>query len=585
MSMLNVAVGGCGGIGRVHLARWAGVSGARIATGFCLFFVFFVSSCLAGRSNSQPQTIMVPMRDGTRLATDIYVPEGEGKYTAILARTPYDKAGAAGIAREAVKRGYAFVAQDTRGRFHSEGANLPFDADGWAGGRLDGFDTIEWIAKQSWSNGKIGTWGGSALGITQLLMAGTNPPHLASQYIVVGTPSFYAQAAYPGGIWKKAMIEDWLKATNHSLEAVKIWSSHPVYDAYWKERDLATRWSSANVPAIHIGGWYDIFTQGTIDSFAGYRHKGGAGARGKQRLVIGPWTHGVGNPKAGDLKYPDNAKSPPDDAMDAWKWFDSTLVRGSSKSVADNLNTQHSIPNTPAAVYYYVMGDTTDPKAPGNEWRTADDWPIPAKTTAFYLHGDHSLSSKPPAGGENAIHYTYDPKDPTPTVGGPQLTLPAGPKNQSGLLSRPDVVAFTTDVLDHPMEITGRVTLDLWASSDCPDTDFMAKLCDVYPDGTTYNVCEGLLRARFRNGFSREEKLVPGKPCRFKIDLTSTSIIFNKGHRLRLIISSASSPGFDPNPNTGDAFRADANVRKARNTLLTDRAHATRLLLPIIEHR
>src|SRR5262249_43426921 len=153
----------------------------------------------------------VPVRDGTKLATDIYLPTPSAKFPTILARTPYDKAGAAGIAKEAVKRGYAFVAQDTRGRFHSEGANLPFDADGWAERRMDGYDTVEWIAKQPWSNGKVGTWGGSALGITQLMLAGTNPPHLSSQYIVVGTPSFYRQANYPGGVWKKAMIEDWLK--------------------------------------------------------------------------------------------------------------------------------------------------------------------------------------------------------------------------------------------------------------------------------------------------------------------------------------------------------------------------------------
>lgn len=515
------------------------------------------------------QTVMVPMRDGVRLATDVYFPEGEGPFPVILLRSPYDRKLGEGIAQDAARRGYVMVVQNTRGRFGSEGENLPFETDGW--GKLrDGEDTVEWIARQPWCNGKIGTWGGSALGITQYLLAGTGTKKVTAQHITVGAPSLYHGVVYWGGVFRKAMIEDWLRISAFSPDALHLWTSHPTYDAYWRERDMTTRYRYTHAPAIHIGGWYDIFAQATIDAFVGMQTRGGPGARGKQKLLMGPWTHGVFQEKAGELTFP-NAKNPPVTAHDIWKWFDHYL-----KGVDNGVDRE-------PAVTYYVMGDVTDRSAPGNEWRTADRWPpVNATPTPFYLHPDRSLSvQKPEEGG--MLSYTYDPKDPVPTVGGPRLTLPAGAMDQRRIESRPDVLVFTSEPLREPVEVTGRVKVILWASSDAPDTDFVAKLCDVYPDGRSINICEGILRARFREGFSREKLLQPGTPYRFEIDLWSTSIVFNKGHRIRVHITSSNAPAFDPNPNTGEPFRASERTRPAHNTIYMDTKRPSHILLPVVQ--
>ncbi|MGQ9486571.1 MAG: CocE/NonD family hydrolase [Armatimonadota bacterium] len=517
------------------------------------------------------QTVMVPMRDGVRLATDIYFPEGDGPFPVILLRSPYDRKLGEGIAQDAARRGYVMVIQNTRGRFGSEGENLPFETDGW--GRLrDGEDTVEWIARQPWCNGKIGTWGGSALGITQYLLAGTGTKKVVAQHITVGAPSLYDGVVYWGGVFRKAMIEDWLRISQFSPDALKIWTSHPTYDSYWRERDMTSRYRYANAPAIHIGGWYDIFAQATIDAFVGFQTKGGVAARGKQKLVMGPWTHSVFQEKAGELTYP-NAKNPPVTAHDMWKWFDHYL-----KGVDNGIDRE-------PAVVYYVMGDVTDRKAPGNEWRTANRWPpVDATPTPFYLHPNRSLSVQKPAQG-GMLGYTYDPNDPVPTVGGPRLTLPAGAMDQRQVESRPDVLVFTSEPLREPLEVTGRVKVVLWASSDAPDTDFVAKLCDVYPDGRSFNVCEGTLRARFREGFTKEKLMEPGRVYRFEIDLWSTSIVFNKGHRIRVHVTSSNAPAFDPNPNTGEPFRASERTRPAHNTIYMDARRASHILLPVVKMR
>lgn len=524
-----------------------------------------------GQTPVRRETVMVPMRDGVRLATDIYFPEGEGAFPVILLRSPYDRKIAEGIAQDAARRGYVMVVQNTRGRFGSEGENLPFETDGW--GRLrDGEDTVEWIARQPWCNGKIGTWGGSALGITQYLLAGTGTRKVACQHITVGAPSLYDGVVYWGGVFRKAMVEDWLRISAFSPEALRRWIAHPTYDAYWRERDFSQRYRYANAPAIHIGGWYDIFAQGTIDAFVGMQYRGGPGARGKQKLVMGPWTHGVFQDRAGELVFP-KAQNPPTTAHGMWNWFDHYL-----KGVDNGVDRE-------PAVTYYVMGDVTDPNAPGNEWRTADRWPpVDAKPTPFYLHPDRTLATQPPSPG-GSLSYTYDPSNPVPTVGGPRLTLPAGAMDQRRIEGRPDVLVFTSEPLREPLEVTGRVKVILWASSDAPDTDFVAKLCDVYPDGRSYNICESILRARFREGFSREKLMRPRMVYRFEIDLWSTSIVFNRGHRLRVHITSSNAPAFDPNPNTGEPLRASDRVRTARNTIYMDPKRPSHILLPVVPNQ
>ncbi|HLK58779.1 MAG TPA: CocE/NonD family hydrolase, partial [Chthonomonadaceae bacterium] len=373
---------------------------------------------------------------------------------------------------------------------------------------------------------------------------------------------------FPGGVFKKAMIEDWLKGTNHAPNSLAFWTKHPIYDDFWKQRDLTRHWERANVPAIHIGGWYDIFSQATLDAFEGYQTKGGPSARLEQKLVMGPWTHGVGQATAGDLTFP-NGSAPPNNALDPFRWFDAWLK--------DKDNGMKKLP----AVTYYVMGDVTDKSAPGNVWRTANAWPpVKTRATPFYLHADHSLSTSSPTTGD-PLTYTYDPKDPVTTVGGPQLTIPAGPMDQRKIETRPDVLVFSSDPLTQPMEVTGHVLADLFIASDAPDTDFFVKLCDVYPDGRSINICEGQLRARFRDGFDKEHLLKPGEITPLKVDLWSTSMIFNKGHRLRVQVTSSSSPGYDPNPNTGDPFRANDRVQVAHNTVFLAGENASFILLPV----
>jgi predicted acyl esterase len=515
------------------------------------------------------QTVMVPMRDGVFLASDIYLPEGTGPFPTILIRTPYSKEGIGNIGIDGAKRGYAIVSQDTRGRFASEGPNLPFETDGWDK-VADGYDAAEWVAQQAWCNGRVGTWGGSAVGITQLMLAGSGSPRITAQHITVGAPSLYRDCVYPGGVFKKSMIEDWLRISKFSPDALTHWTSHPTLDDYWTARELNRRYQRVNTAGVHIGGWFDIFAQGSIDAFVGYQERGGPRAKGRQKLLMGPWTHGVLQDKAGDLQFP-KAKKPPTDFHDAWRWFDATL-RGATNGVLEQ-----------PAVVYYVMGDVDDPQAPGNVWRQADHWPpVPARPTPCYCWSDRTLSTRMPDASPASLTYTYDPAQPVPTIGGPQLTLPAGPKDQRPIENRADVLVFSTDPIEKPLEVTGRVRVKLWAACDARDTDFFARLCDVYPDGRSMNICEGQLRARFQQSFSRERLLEPGKVYPFELDLGSTSIIFNRGHRVRLDVTSSSAPGFDPNPNTGEPFRSSARQQVAHNTVYLDARHPTQVVLPLV---
>lgn len=508
------------------------------------------------------------MRDGVRLATDIYLPPGPGPFPAILMRSPYNKDLMGGIAADAVKRGYAAVMQDTRGRFASQGEGLPFAGDGWTP-YADGYETCEWIARQPWSNAKIATMGGSALGITQIFEAAAGTPFVLAQTIHVGAPSTYFDLVFPGGVFRKNMIEEWLRLTNHSKRGLSFWTAQAKYDEFWKSRDAGLRFGRVNTPAVHVGGWYDIFAQGTIDAFLGYQHRGGPRARGTQKLIMGPWTHGIFTDKAGELVFRDGA-TPPGGIADTWRWNDAWL-KGAKNGIRE-------LP----AVAYYTMGDTSDPNAPGNEWRTASQWPpFETRATPLFLRSDQSLSRNRPGESSASLGYEYDPEKPAPTVGGVQLVLPSGPRDQKPLLSRPDVLSFSSALLGEPLEATGRVRARLYISSDAPDTDFFVKLCDQYPDGRVFNVCEGQIRTRFREGFSREKLLKPGGIAPVEIDLWSTSYVFNKGHRVVVLVTSSSDPGYDPNPNTGEAFRASTRKRAARNTVWMDAKRPSHVMLPV----
>ncbi|NQT82983.1 CocE/NonD family hydrolase, partial [bacterium] len=257
-------------------------------------------SVLCGTAQSAKLSEMLPMRDGVKLAADVYLPEGDGPWPVMLTRTPYNKNGFAGASRAIGNKGYVLVAQDVRGRFASEGEDwLVFSHGGW-GEHQDGYDTVEWIAKQKWCNGKVGTFGSSAGGVVQNMMAPSRPPHLVCQWVHVASSNMYNQAMYQGGAFRKRMVEGWLKDNRFSPENLKAVRAHPEYDELWEELDPERVASQVNVPVMFVGGWYDIFCQGTINSFVTIQNKGDRGARGKCKLVMGPWAHGG----FAELKYP-----------------------------------------------------------------------------------------------------------------------------------------------------------------------------------------------------------------------------------------------------------------------------------------
>lgn len=541
---------------------------AFFATSIAVSFLAAIVCAQAPPSQASKTTYMVPMRDGVKLATDVYLPKGEGPWPAILIRTPYDKnkTNPGG----ATRGGYALVVQDIRGRFASEGKDMAFINDGW-GEKQDGYDTVEWIAKQPWCNGKVGTMGGSYMGIAQNLLVCTRPPHLVCSYASVAASNLYTQAGYIGGAFVKRLVEGWLQSNKWHPDNLLLMRQHTNFDDYWKNLDCESKYPQAVTPMVQVGGWYDIFSQGTLNSFMILQNNGGPGAKGKQKLVMGPWTHGgmrPGSPQ-GDLTYPLNSKLP--DSFSNVRWFEYWLK-----------GVDNGIMNTPP-VAYYVMGDPTDPNAPGNQWRTADTWPPPAKYTPYYLRSDGRLLPQAPPANEPPQTYTYDPKNPVPTRGGNNLNMPAGPMDQRPVENRPDVLLFTTTVLERPLEVTGRVKVILWASSSAIDTDFTAKLTDVYPDGRSMLVLDGIIRARHRDSMEREHFMEPGKVYRFEIDLWSTSLIFNAGHRIRVAISSSNYPRFDANPNTGRQSWEEQNPIVAKNTIYHDAERPSHILLPVIE--
>jgi predicted acyl esterase len=515
------------------------------------------------------KTYMVAMSDGVKLATDVYLPVGAGPFPAVLVRTPYDKSGrGAPSFGDYVMRGLAAVVQDQRGRFASEGENLPFVGCG-DGQHKDGLESIAWIRQQPWSNGSVGTLGGSAAGITQILLAPAAPPGLRAQHISVAPASLYHHAVYVGGALRECQVVNWTNRNQYDPEALEIFRAHPQFDEYWRKSDTRLRAAAINVPAVHVGGWFDTFAQGTIDAFVSRQHNGGPGARGTQKLVMGPWTHPIGRSPVGELTFPD-FKIPSE--YNAGRWFDHHLK-----------GIDNGVMNEPA-VAYYVMGDVINRTAPGNVWRHAVDWPVPARERPFYFQVPGILAEKKPGPAEARAEFTFDPADPCPTIGGNNLTIPAGPRNQNAIETRKDVVLFTSDLLEAPLEVTGRVSARIFVSSSAVDSDLSVRLCDVYPDGKSYNIAEGMLRLRYRNSFEKPEPLTPGAIAEATVDCWSTSIVFNRGHRLRVTVTSSNSPRFDVNPGTGKPFREGDSYVKQTNRIYCDGAHPSCILLPVVEN-
>jgi len=529
---------------------------------FQLFALIVATLCSAAST----RTVMVPMRDSVKLATDVYIPEGGGEWPVALIRTPYGKGGMEALALQANMRGYAFVSQDFRGRFDSEGDDYPAFLHGGWGEHQDGYDTVEWIAAQGWSNGKVGGFGVSGPGIAMNMLAPSNPPHLTCLYVVVAFSNSYPQATYQGGVFRKSLWETWLETTQYGPETLELIREHPNYDDYWEQFNCESVADRVNVPIMFLGGWYDIFSKGTIDNFMAIQKNGGEGARGKCRLVMEPYGHGASD----ELSFPQTARPKQADWLSYLDWFD-IWMKDDGKGLDE-------IP----VVQYFVMGDPDDPDKPGNVWKTADDWPVSALLAPVYFISDGSLELGPPTESGVSLSYEYDPENPVPTVGGANLTIPAGPRDQRPIGERQDVLLFTSEPLENPVEITGPVKVKLWASSTATDTDFTAKLCDVYPDGRSIVVLDGIIRASHRNSMKKRELMEPGEIYEFEIDLWSTSLVFSKGHRVRVAISSSNSPRFEPNPNTGKPSGADDETKVATNTIYLDAEHPSHILLPAI---
>jgi len=535
---------------------------------FCLAVPQARAAEQASRPEWPSKTFMVEMPDGAHLATDVVLPpQGDGPWPVILSRTPYGRR-MKGAPQLAAMLGYAAVVQDMRGRFDSEGANLPFIGCGWVDYQ-DGADTVAWIRKQTWCNGKVGTLGGSAGGITQNLMAAAAPEGLVCQYIVVAAANLYTDAAYPGGALRKEQIVNWMRGNKFDPKAVEVWREHPAFDPYWHRFDSTRRHDRMNCPAVHVGGWFDTFSQGTIDTFVGRQTGGAEGARGTQRLVMGPWTHGgMQRPKQGELRFPDS-KPPPQ--YDMLLWFAHHL-KGKANAAAQA-----------APVAYYTMGDCDDRQAPGNAWRFADAWPVPATDKPVYFHKDGTLAKAKPTATDAVRTYTFDPADPCPTVGGRNLTIPAGPRDQQSIETRDDVLTFTSEPLTDPLEVTGRVRARIFVASDARDTDLSVRLSDVYPDGRSMLITDGILRLRYRESLSEPVLLQPGKVYEVEVDLWSTSIVFNKGHRVRVAVTSSNHPRYDCNPGTGVPWTGSEKRVKQTNRILCDADRPSCIILPVVE--
>ncbi|MCC5936889.1 MAG: CocE/NonD family hydrolase [Lunatimonas sp.] len=552
----------------------------------------------------------IPMRDGTILYADLYMPKNSGRYPVIVTRTPY------GLQRDNVhhermikfaQRGYVGIVQDVRGRYESEGKWEPFRDEA-----NDGYDTIEWIAKQDFSNGKIAMQGGSYLGHNQWAAASQSPPSLDAIFPSVASTNLYANWITMGGANRLSFNYGWgvvrmpnrimlpqywhtaaytpeelrydnilmhlplkdgdLQSAGYAVQHYRDWLAHESYDDYWKSISDEERFEKVMVPAYNTGGWFDIFLMGTLNGYMGMKQRGGTPeARKGTKLLVGPWGHGPGT-KFGDLDF--GAHAFVDLYEEELRYYDYHL-----KGIQNGIDKEK-----PVRIFY--MGE--------NQWRHEDDWPIPRTSyrelyltgvsPANTLRGGGKLSfEKPSRAGTDT--YTYDPNHPVMTYGGNNCCgtpTVAGPKDQRDIERRNDVLVYTSDHLTEPLTVAGPIKMKLHAATDGPDTDWMIKLIDVYPDGSAYPVSEGILRAKFKDGLDKISLLTPNQVYEFDIEMMGTANVFRPGHRIRIDITSSNFPQFDRNPNTGKPLGTDAETRVAQQTIHHGGARPSHIVLPIV---
>jgi predicted acyl esterase len=512
---------------------------------------------------------MIPMRDGQRLSAYLYFPAGSGPWPAVFEQRYADLRGA-GTRKAAAKlaeAGFVVALVNFRGTHLSEGTWVGYRAVGW-GELKDGYDTCEWLAKQSWCTGNVGTFGSSQGGYAQNFLAVTQPPHLKCQYMVDTGLSLFQEGYRIGGITRPnrflAMASN-CRNPDDNRRLLEEWFRHPNYDDYWKQEDCSLYFDKMNVPCFTIGSWYDFMNQGSIASFIGRQHQGGPNSRGKQQLLIGPWLHGRLNKtnKVGDLVYLENAIWPEYEHM--VRWFDHYLN-----------DKDNGIEREPV-VRYYVMGAVGEEQAPGNEWRTVQDWPPAALVKPIYLQAGGGLATAPPQVASSSTTFISDPRNPMQIAG----TSFPGAKDARAFEKQPDVRTFTTEPLLQPVEWTGRVRAELYISSTARDTDFIVRVSDVYPDGRSILICDYPRRARYREGFDHEALLEIGKIHKLEFAVGWISQIFNAGHRIRVTIASTGAPLYEPNPQTGGPqtveFPKDAVT--AENTIHHDLDHQSRIVV------
>jgi putative CocE/NonD family hydrolase len=585
---------------------------------------------------------MVPMRDGVRLATDVHLPArngvaAEGRYPVILERTPYNKEESDFWARVFVPRGYVFVSQDVRGRFHSEGRWRPLSDDG-----RDGADTARWIGAQPWSDGGIGTVGGSYAGGTQHALAIADPPHLKAMVPLDAMSNCGRYGLRHNGAFElrffnwifnlgfspprvrqpgndpnatevlgklRDQVRDYLAglplrpgttplrfAPDYESWLVEA-MSHGDNDSFWTDMGSSVVDHVAeykDVPVYLVGGWYDSWAAQTAN--LNYVELSKA-KKSVPRLIMGPWTHGGQRRSfAGEAEFGRDAAID----LEAFqlRWFDRWL-----KGVDNGVDRE-------PPVRIFVMGGGDARRTPegrifvGGRWREETEWPLSrARPTPYYLQAGGGLSTETPR-GISATHYLFDPRRPVPTIGGNLSSstglMDAGALDQRcrkdvwrcederPLSARNDVLVFRTPPLDRDMEVTGRLVVKLWASSSAVDTDFTAKLMDVYPPSADFpagfdlNVGDSIVRARYRDSLTRATPMKPGQVYAFTIELYPTSLVFKQGHRIRLDVSSSNFPRFDANPNTGEPLNDNRRWTVAENAIFHDAEHPSHILLPVV---
>ena len=551
------------------------------------------------------QGVRAKMRDGVSLVADVYRPVSDEKFPVLLKRTPYNRAGEAQEANELASHGYIVVEQDARGRFDSGGEFYPFRNES-----ADGYDTVEWAAKLDQSNGKVGMLGGSYVGATQMLAAMAVPPHLVAIFPYVTASEYYDGWTYQNGAWMQWFSSSWtsglaVDTMRRQAEATlapkdwvntlpvrdyalinspqpsslapyfRDWISHERDDAYWQPWRVSDAYSRMTVMGLHAGGWHDIFLKGSIKNYTGLHQQAStAEARAGQRLMIGPWAHAPTSAagKIGDVVFGKDAVV--DQTAIAVKWFDYTL-KGIKNEYASG-----------APVRLFIMGD--------NVWRDEQEFPL-ARTryTKYYLHstkaansvtGDGMLSMAMPA-AETKDEFDYDPQNPVRTIGGRlccNAAFPPGPQDQRPNESRSDVLVFSTPALTEDTEVTGFVTLQLYAATSAVDTDFTALLVDVDPSGYARFLTDGIVRARYRESTKEASLVTPGKIYQYTIDLWATGNVFKAGHRIRLYVSSSNFPRFNRNLNTGEDIINSTRSVTAHQTIYHDREHPSALILPMI---